>query len=232
MFQPNSLHQSEQCLAHGAGSSQPNNPQNPALADVVQRLAACGIESAPQFCADLDPEVLLELERRTEALGLSGTTITVAAVQALHNRAKQLVLTMAWLGKAPELRFAQGSLSALASLLDDADQAVLVERDASLGGYQPLAGFEAAWAALPISVKNLTLPQVREFLSLHGVEPSTDAVAHSQLDATGGLEDSKLATVVDVNNEHGAARADLHDGASLHDATSDEPAIVAQGGAA
>lgn len=118
------------------------------------------------------------------------TTIDRSAVEAMHNRAKQLVLTQAWLGKAGGLSFAQGALGAYAGLLNSEGAAFGAARDASLGGYQPLAGFEAAWAALPASAKHFTLAKMQEFLRAHGVEVAPDAVAN------GNVDQSKMATLV------------------------------------
>lgn len=163
---------------------------------------------------------------------MSGATVTVAAVQALHNRAKQLVLTMGWLGKAKELSFAQGALCELSALLDSDGPDFLAQRDASMGGYRPSTGFEAAWAGLPENAKRFTLAEVQQFLRSFGVEVSPDAVTYGNTYAATGLEGGKVAAAFDVHNEHDAARADLHDGASLHIAASDGANIVAEGGAA
>jgi hypothetical protein len=154
-----------------------------------------------------------------------------AAIVALHNRAKQLVLTQAWLGRAEGLRFAQGALSQLSDLLFSNGPACVAQRDASLGGYKPLAGFEAAWATLPVNAKNLTLAEVREFLVAQGVELSADAIPHFQADAVEQLKDDMVA-VVNTHNEHDSASADLGNGSGLHSSSLMNAAIVAQGGAA
>lgn len=137
------------------------------------------------------------------------------AVEAMHNRAKQRLLTQAWLGKADGLRFAQGALSELGALLNSKGPAFVAARDASMGGYQPLAGFEAAWAALPINAKNFTVAEVQEFLRFHGVKPAPDAVSNLRIDAIGDLENGKVSAV-DLDDEHDAARAESDDGAGLH----------------
>lgn len=142
-----------------------------------------------------------------------------AAVEAFCNRAKQLVLTSAYLGNAENLLFAQGCLNALKSVLSPTSSHMLARRDASLGGYQALAGFEGAWAALPVDAERLSLGQVQEFLRSHGVQVATDSVTDTQFNAVAKLHCGKC-TVVNGNNEHGAARTELDDGAGLHGAPS------------
>jgi hypothetical protein len=160
-------------------------------------------------------------------------TVDRSEVQALHNRAKQLVLTMGWLGKAKELSFAQGAMCELGGLLGSKAPGFLAQRDASMGGYLPQTGFEAAWAALPAGAERYTLAEVQQFLAGYGIEVSTDAVTHGNFYAATGLEHGKVSSVADIHNEHDAARADLDDGSGFHSAPCVvEPTIVVQGGAA
>lgn len=133
------------------------------------------------------------------------------AISAMRHRAAQLVLTMAWLGRRDQMHFGQGSLKALDELLNHFETAQFTaQRDASMGGYQPLGGFEAAWAALPEGLEYLTMAQVQQFLQSHAVEFPPDNVAHSQLNAGLQLKDGKV-TAVDTHDEHGTAQADLND---------------------
>lgn len=155
---------------------------------------------------------------RTPQATAATPMIERSAIEALHSRAKQLVLTMGWLGKAKELSFAQGALSELGALLDGDGPKFLAQRDASMGGYLPQAGFEAAWAGLPTGAERYTLSEVQQFLASHGIEVSTDAITFGNFYATGCLKDSKVAAVVDGNNEHDGARTDLNDSSSLHGA--------------
>ena len=157
-------------------------------------------------------------------------TINHSAAEALHNRAKQLVLTMAWLGKAKELSFAQGALCELGALLGSEGPAFLAARDASMGGYQPHTGFKTAWAALPAGAENFTLAEVQKFLAGHGIEVSTDVVTHGNAYAAAGLKDSEVTALPYGHDEHGSERAELKDGRCLHVLTRVESAIVAQGG--
>lgn len=144
------------------------------------------------------------------------SAIDRGAVQALHDRAKQLVLTMGCLGKSKELSFAQGALCELSALLKSEAPGFLAQRAALMGGYQPLAGFEAAWAALPEGAERYTLAEVQQFLTSHGVEISADAITHGNFYAASGFEYDKVSSVVDIHNEHDAAQADLNDDAGLH----------------
>ena len=161
------------------------------------------------------------------------THIDREIVEALCNRAKQLVLTSAYLCNAENLRFAQGSLNALKAVLAPTYSHMLARRDALLGGYQAPAGFEAAWAALPVDAERLTLVQVQEFLRSHGLQVPADAVTDPEFNAVTKLHSGKGA-VVNGHDEHDAAWTDLDDGSRLHaQSPLDVVApIVAQGGAA
>lgn len=142
-----------------------------------------------------------------------------AAVEAFCNRAKQLVLTSAYLGSAENLLFAQGCLNALKSVLSPTSSHMLARRDASLGGYQALAGFEAAWAALPIDAERLSMVQVQEFLRSHGVQVATDSVTDTQFNAVAKLQDA-VGAVVKLDDKHAVAAIDVQDGCVLHMAPS------------
>lgn len=157
------------------------------------------------------------------------TAIDRSAVEAMHNRAKELVLTNGLIGDAQSLRFAQGWLDVTSCLLRGKTAPLAAQLDASIGGYQPLAIFKAAWPALPDSAKNFTLAQMQEFLVAHGAEVSTKAVAYGQFHEVNALEDAKVS-VVDGNDEMRAVAANLNNGSGLHAAASvvvDTP-IVAQ----
>lgn len=150
-------------------------------------------------------------------LGLHNSTVerpAAAAIEALLNRAKHVLLIGAWLGKPDNVTFAKGSISALKSMQRDAGSK-WAAKDASMGGYQPLARLEAAWAGLPVNLEKLSFAEVQEFLRLCGLQVPLDAVADSDLDAVAQLEDSPVA-IVDLDDKHDAARADLRDGASGH----------------
>lgn len=157
------------------------------------------------------------------------TAIDRSAVEAMHNRAKQLVLIQALLNKADGLRFAQGAMSELGALLTCSGPSFAAGRDASMGGYQPLAGFETAWAALPDGAKNFTLSEVQEFLRAHGIEVSTDAITDRQVNGVNQLK-NRIVTAINGHDEHHSASTDLNNGSGLHATTSvvvDTP-IVAQ----
>lgn len=158
-------------------------------------------------------------------------TVNRASIEAMYNRFGQLMLTCAALNNAPRLSFAQGGFNALRSILESKIAARAAKSDASVGGYQPLAGFEAAWAALPVGAERFTLTQMQEFLGANGVDISSYAVSNSQFDAVKQFKDGAVCAV-NGNDEHSAARADLDDGSGLHGFTPLVCATVAQGGAA
>lgn len=148
----------------------------------------------------------------------SPSTPSRAAITAMRNRAAQTVLVTAHQGKAHQFVFAQGMLKALNSLLNRPEPAKFAAvRDASMGGYQPLTGFEAAWAALPVCMESLSLVEVQQFLTAQGVQIATDAVANSQLDAAeqqpaitsryDGWSDGQTIVFKRSNGAHGTIHA-------------------------
>lgn len=150
---------------------------------------------------------------------------------AMLNRAKQLVLTQALLNKPDGLLYAQGALGALQAITEEGGGAFVAHRDALLGGYKPLAGFEAAWAALPVDAKHLSLADMREFLTLHGIELAADPISNGNVDGVSQLENGVI-TAVDLHDEHDAARAYLNHCAGVHANPLGKTAIVVEGGAA
>lgn len=157
--------------------------------------------------------------------------ITPAIVEALLNRSKQLVLTQAWLGLPHGLAAAQGAFGELFALLNSYGPAHLAEQDFLMGGYQPLAGFQAAWAALPIDAKYFSMAEMQEFLRAHGVEVPHDAVGQGNVHIAGQFKNSVIATV-NGHDEHGTLGAELDDGSGLQSGAPVGAAIVQQGGAA
>lgn len=151
-------------------------------------------------------------------------------IEALLNPAKTMLFGNAVVGNAANVRYAQAYINALQSVLDGTGKRYADFFD-SKGGYEAAASFKGAWSPLPEGIKNFTLVQVQEFLTRHGVEVAADTVTNSQVNAVGKLKNNVL-TVVNRNDEHDAARADLNDGASVHGASLVDAAIVAQGGAA
>lgn len=154
---------------------------------------------------------------------------------ALHNRAIQQLLIGAWLGKAENVAFAKGSISVLRSLERGAG-AKAAAKDASLGGYQPAACIQAAWARLPVDLERLTMAQVKDFLRTQGVEFPTDDVTQLQINGVQQLEDDKVSAL-DVNDEHPPAWAELNDGSGhgvshVVGADVQRTSIVTTGGAA
>lgn len=159
---------------------------------------------------------------------MSTNAVPLAHIVAMHNRFKQLALTQAWLGKSDGLKFAQGGMNALAGFIDGVDYAQFAERDHSMRGYQPLAGFEAAWATLPDAAERFTLAQMQQHLATHGVELAGDSITNSNVNATQQLKNGPFA-MVNGHNKHDALGADFDDGASLHESSTGSAAIVLQG---
>ena len=149
-------------------------------------------------------------------LGLHNSA--AAAIEALLNRAKHVLLIGAWLGKPENVTFAKGSINSLEALQRGVGDKAAA-KDASMGGYLPSADLQAAWAALPVDIEKLSFTEVQEFLRLHGLQVPFDPVADGDLDAVEQLEDAPIA-VVHLDDEHGPARAELNDGASGHVDTS------------
>jgi len=149
--------------------------------------------------------------------------MTAAAIEALINVHKNAILLGALLGNIRHLAHAQGGIKALQALQRGAgDSAAKLHH--SLGGYQPLASLQTAWAALPVGIENYTLAQVQEFLRSQGIEIATDPVSNGQVNGVQQLEHDELP-IVYLDDEHHAAPADLGNGAITHGSS------VLQGGA-
>ena len=158
--------------------------------------------------------------------------IPLASIQAMLNRYKASMLVCALRGFTAEFYRSQGHAQALSDLISHSESAAFAAKtDASIGGHQPLGGFEAAWAALPMRFEMLTLAQVKEVLASTGTQWPGDEIANSQIDSTQQLESGKVA-VANLGDKHDAPGAKLNDDALLHSASLGEAAIVAEGGAA
>lgn len=144
----------------------------------------------------------------------SAHACTAPEIEALLNRAKHVLLIGAWLGKPENVAFAKGSINSLEALQRGVGDKAAA-KDASMGSYQPAADLQAAWAALPVDIEKMSFAQVQEFLRAHGLQVPFDPVTDSNLDAVEQLEDAPV-TVVNLDDKHGPARAELNDGASGH----------------
>ena len=161
-----------------------------------------------------------------------GQCAPMAAIQAMHNRYKCSMLVWAARGWNEEFCRTRGMAQALHDLIYHPDGAAFVANaDASMGGYNPLGGFEAAWAALPEGFERFTFSQVQELLTATGTKWPDNEFSDRQLDAAAQLENHKVASVK-TDNEHSALGAELNDGALLHVAPCVVSGIVTEGGAA
>ena len=161
-----------------------------------------------------------------------GQCVPMSAIQAMHNRHKCSMLVWAARGWEEEFYRARGMAQALQHLIHRFDGAAwAASNDVLMGGYHPLGGFEAAWAALPVGFETSSLAQVKEILVATGTKwPSYD-ITDTQLDAVVQLKDGKVAAI-NADDEHDPLGAELNDGALLHGSPCVVSAIVAQGGAA
>lgn len=151
--------------------------------------------------------------------------ITRESVQALLNRAITGLLYAASINAPLRVEYWRGNIKGLRDLLTGDGAECAARKDALSGAYQPPACFEAAWAALPENVEDLSLAQMQQFLAAHRIEVATDPVAHRHLEAVQQLKGSEVPAL-DLDDEHAPAGVDVGDDAS-HGA-----AIVAEGGAA
>lgn len=153
-------------------------------------------------------------------------TTTTEGLQALRNRAIHGVLVGAWLGKPGNVAFFQGVLNGLTQIERGMAQRA-AEKDRDLGGYQPVAGLQGAWATLPTGIERLTMAEVQQHLSAQGVELAADAVAHGDFDAVLQVEEC-MVPAINVHDEAQPPSVDLHNGSALHSLPSLEVATVAQ----
>ena len=151
------------------------------------------------------------------------------AAQALLNRAITGLLFSASINAPDRAQFWRGSINALRGVLDTERANFMARKDASCA-YQPPAGLEAAWAALPDNIERLSFAEVQQFLAAQGVQITTHTIANSQVDAVLQFKDREVATV-NLNDEHAAHAVDVSDG-SKHAEPSDVLVIVTEGGAA
>lgn len=89
---------------------------------------------------------------------------------ALANRCRLGMMMAALNGSAANYHYFRGGLEQLEVLLTDELSGFagrLALRDAESGGYQPPASLQAAWAALPVSLKNMAMAQMQEHLRTH-----------------------------------------------------------------
>lgn len=164
-----------------------------------------------------------------------GQCVPMSAIQAEHNRYTCSMLMAVAYGNEEYYHYFRGMARATEDMIKHASGSIYAaNRDASMGGYQPLGGFESAWSAwmaLSIGFENSSLADVKQILTAHGAKWPSDDVADSELDAVAQLKGNEVAAV-NADDEIAALTADLNDGALLHGAPCVVSSIVAQGGAA
>lgn len=84
--------------------------------------------------------------------------------------------------------------------------------------YQPPSHLQAAWAALPVNIDELTIGNVVDLCRAQGVGIPDNRVTQAYLAAVEKLvHDEAISGLTDVNDEHPADRIDCSDGAcGLH----------------
>lgn len=101
--------------------------------------------------------------------------LAVAEVQAALDRAVACLLMQAMLGETERFEQVRHVARELRLVLDG--------RWKGSAAYQPPPLLQAAWPALPVGIEWMSVPQVQQFLSAHGVELAADDVSQLQLDA-------------------------------------------------
>lgn len=156
-----------------------------------------------------------------------------AAIAALRNRATTGLLSAAAANNQDGFNWFAGHLAAL-RMLDNGAGLKLASKDArgESGAYEPPGMFKAAWAALPVDIECLSLPEVRELIVAHGVEISTHPVADGQVDAVHQLKDCE-APAAGLDDKEAAALVDGNDGsgAAAHTPSFDRAIVGREGGA-
>ncbi len=143
-------------------------------------------------------------------------SIPVRELQAALDRAVGLMLTQAALGNLRFFEQARHEARALSAVRDG------VWAWSATRPYQAPPMLQAAWAALPVGIENMAMPQVQQLLAAHGVEIVADGVAELQVNAGEQLEDAQGAGVV-LDQEQALPRGDGH-----HDAGE---VVLSHGGA-
>jgi hypothetical protein len=131
----------------------------------------------------------------------------LAEVLAGLRRARMGALFAAAWGNAARFNVFQTMARTLADLLNGSYQYAAV-KDASRP-YEPPSGFEAAWAALPVSPEVLSMADMQQFLRGQGVDVAGDEVTELDVDACKQLKDDEFAAFR-AQQEHAGAAVDGH----------------------
>lgn len=105
---------------------------------------------------------------------------TDPAAQALLRRARRGILLSAINGAIDRFHFWQGVASAAEDIVNG-NALRMAANDASNLADQEQTSLEAAWAALPVGVKHLTMADVQRLLAAQGIESAADLVAHRDI---------------------------------------------------
>lgn len=151
------------------------------------------------------------------------------AIEALENRAKTGFVFAALSDNERTFAFCAAQLRFVYELRTGTGD-LLAAKDAAASGYKPPAGFERAWAALPVGAENLSMVKVQQLLTSQAVELAGDAVAGVDVNAAEQLKNGKFA-IVNLNDEHAALAVNgVH--SALHAAPLVEKTTVSQEGGA
>lgn len=158
---------------------------------------------------------------------------TDPAAQALLRRARRGILFSAINGAPDRFHFWQGVASAAQDIINGYALR-MAANDASNLSDQEQTSLEAAWAALPVGVKHLTMADVQQLLAAQGIESAADLVAHHDIGAGQALKNNEVAPIAQLQDEHAQARADVGNGTGLHCMASSagKAAMVGQQGGA
>lgn len=154
----------------------------------------------------------------------------LAALDALTQRAKTGFVYAAMAGNERTCNFFAGQLKFASDLASGAGNK-LAAMDAARSGYEHPAGFEAAWAALPVGAEKLSMAEVQQILAAQGFQVAADAVAGVDVNATEHLKNSKVATV-NLDDEHTALAVDGVHSALHADPLVEKTTVSQEGGAA
>ncbi len=138
--------------------------------------------------------------------------------QSLVDRAKTMLLVAAQTDNPIRFMLSKGYMKGLLDASSN-HNSELEDKDKSQGGYKPATYLQAAWAALPNDMENITLRDVQQLLSTNGVECARDSAAQSDIDAALHLK-SSVVTPVDLNNETTVQVINKTNNTSLHFCTS------------
>lgn len=161
------------------------------------------------------------------------TTDTATQAHALLRRARRGILIAAINGVGDRFHFWQGAASAAEDIINGYALRMAVN-DARKLADQEQASLETAWAALPVSVKHLTMADVQQLLAAQGIESAADLVAHRDIGAGQVLKNDEVAPIAELQDEHAQARADVGNGTGLHcmGSSAGKAAMVGQQGGA